>query len=160
MCGFAPWWTCLPHSSTIDSSCMSLQCQTLRHGSGCSVSVVGESSGVHVSSASHFGEGHQESTRGVSDSDLGDSQLAVPTMVPRPGPSDTHSFLPSSATAESASPTEDQCASQQSQPAPASHLATVQESLLSSGDSDRVFQLVSQSRRNLTENVWNYRWAR
>ena len=97
---------------------------------------------------------------GVSDFDLGGFQLAIPTMVPRPGPSDTHSSLPSSATAGSANPAEDQDASQQFRPAPASRLATVQESLLSSGTSDRVFQLVSQSRHDLTENVYNYRWAR
>ena len=81
-------------------------------------------------------------------------------MVPRPGPSDTHSSLPSSTTAGSADPTEDQGASQQSRPAPASHLVTVRESLLSSGASDRVFQLVSQPKRDSTENVYNYRWAR
>ena len=66
-------------------------------------------------------------------------------MVPRRGPSDTHSSLPSSTTAGSACPAEDQGASQQFQPAPASHLVTVQESLLSSGALDRVIQVVSQS---------------
>ena len=129
-------------------------------GSGCNVSVVGESSGVRISSSSYFGEGHRESTRGVSNSDLGGSQLAIPTMVPRPGPSDTHSFLLPSATAGPADPTEDQGTTQQSRQAPASRLVTVRESLLSSGTSDRVFQLVSQSRRDSTENVYNYRWAR
>ena len=86
--------------------------------------------------------------------------MAIPTMVPRPGPFDTHSSLPSSATAGSASPAKDKGASQQSRPAPASHLVTVRESLLSSGASDRVFQLVSQPKRDSTENVYNYRWAR
>ena len=122
-------------------------------GSGCNVSVMGESSGLCVSFSSHFGEGHQESMRGVSNSDLGGSHLTIPTMVLRPGPSDTHSFLLPSATAGPADPTEDQGTTQQSRQAPASRLVTVRESLLSSGASDRVFQLVSQSRRDSTENV-------
>ena len=98
--------------------------------------------------------------RGVSNSDLGGSQLAISTRVPRPSPYDTHSSLPSSAMAGPAHPTKDQGASQQPQPAPASCLITVRESPLSSGASDRVFQLVSQSRHDSTENVYNYRWAR
>ena len=60
----------------------------------------------------------------------------------------------------SVNPAEDQDASRQSRPAPALHLVTVLESLLSSGDSERVSQLVSQSRRDSTENVYNYRWVR
>ena len=81
-------------------------------------------------------------------------------MVPRPGPSDTHSSLPSSITAGSVNSAEDQGVSQQSRPAPALHPVTVLESLLLSVASDRVFQLVSQSRRDSTENVYNFRWAR
>ena len=98
--------------------------------------------------------------RRVGNSDLGGFQLVIPTRVPRPGPSDTHSALPSSATAGPADPAEDQGVSQQSRPAPASRLVTVRESLLSSGDSDRVSRLISQSRRESTQNVDNYRWAR
>ena len=117
-------------------------------GNGCNVSVMGESSGVYVSPFFLFREGHQESMRRVCDSDLGGSQLAISTRVPRPGPYDTHFYLPSSAMAGPASPAEDQGASQQSRPAPASCLVTVQESLLSSGSSgasDRVIRLVQQS---------------
>ena len=88
------------------------------------------------------------------------------TLVPQPSASTVRlssagpPHVTSSATAGPADPTEDQGASQQSRPAPASRLVTVRESLLSSGASDRVFQLVSQSRRDSTENVYNYRWAR
>ena len=126
---------------------------TVGVGSGCNVSVVGESSGVRVSTSSHVGEGYSESTRGVSDSDLGGSQLAISTRVPSPGPSDTHSPRPTSTTVGSVNPAEDQGVSQQSRPAPAFHPVTVLESLLLSGDSDRVSQLVSQSRRDSTESI-------
>ena len=128
-------------------------------GNGCNVSVVGESSGIYVSPFFLFGEGHQDSMRGVGNSDLGDSHLAISTRVPRPGPSDIHSSLPSSTVVGSAGPAEDRGASQQSRQAPTSHLVTVHESLLPSGSSDRVIQLVSQSWHNLTENVCDYRWA-
>ena len=91
--------------------------------------------------------------------DLGGFHWAISAMVPRPCPSETHSSLPSSATAGPASLAKDQGALQQFRPAPMSHLVTVRESLLSSGTADRVIQLVLQSRRDLTENFCNYRWA-
>ena len=152
-CGFALWWTCLPHSSAIGC----FWCWTQRHGQRMQCQCHGRIFWGICFPLFLFREGHQESMRRVCDSDLGGSQLAISTRVPRPSPYDTHSSLPSSAMAGPASPAEDQGASQQSQPAPASRLVTVRESLLSSGTSDRVFQLVSQPRHNSTENIYNYR---
>ena len=115
-------------------------------GSGCNVSFVEESYGVRLSPSSHFGGDHQEGMRGVGDSDLGSSQLAISAMVPRPGPADVRSSPPSSATAGSARPAEDQGATQQSRLAQASRLVTMRDSLLSSGAQNRVIQLLLQSR--------------
>ena len=118
---------------------------------------MGEPARVRLSSPSHFGEGRQEGTGRVGDSDSGSPQLAITTMVPGSGTTGSHASPPTSAATGSTDPAEVLGAAQQPRTAPASRLVAVRESLLTSGASDRVIDLVSQSRRKLTENVYGYR---